>query len=69
MTLKECIPASSTLLYHPAIARRAASFMVFFENTILKEWHKPYVFLMSGYSSNIVLPPFVSASLSIYQLI
>ena len=31
MILNECIPASSTLLYHRAIARRAASFMVFFE--------------------------------------
>ena len=52
MTLKECIPASSTLLYHRAIARRAASFMVFLEKIIRREWHKPYAFLMSGYSSN-----------------
>ena len=52
MTFNERIPASSTLLYHRAIARYAASFMVFFENIIRREWHKPYAFLISGYSSN-----------------
>ena len=52
MTFNEYIPASS--IYHRAIARRAASFMVFFENIILKEWHNPYAFLMSGYSSKSI---------------
>ena len=36
MTFNEYIPASS--IYHRAIARRAASFMVFFENIIRREW-------------------------------
>ena len=46
MTFNERIPASSTLLYHRAIARYATSFMVFFENIIRREWHKPYAFLI-----------------------
>lgn len=37
MTLNEWIPASSTLLYHLAIDRRAASLIVFFENIMRKE--------------------------------
>ena len=52
MTLNEWNPASSTLLYHLAMDRRAASFIVFFEKIILKEWQSPYAFFISGYSSN-----------------
>ncbi len=52
MTLKEWNPASSTLLYHFAIDKRAASLIVFFEKIIRKEWHRPYAVLISGYSSN-----------------
>lgn len=50
--LKECSPASSSLLYQRATANRAAFLMVFFENIIRREWHRPYAILMSGYSQN-----------------
>ena len=52
MTLKEWNFASSTLLYHLAIDSLAASLIVFLENIIRSEWHSPYAFFMSGYSSN-----------------
>ena len=42
MTLNEWNPASSTLLYHLAMDRRTASFIVFFEKIILKEWQSLY---------------------------
>ena len=54
MTLKECSLASSTLLYHRAMAKRAASLTVFFEKIIRREWHKPYALWMSGYSLNSI---------------
>ena len=54
MTLNECNPASSTLLYHRAIESLAASLIEFFENIIRKEWHSPYACLISGYSSNSI---------------
>ena len=54
MTLNEWNPASSTLLYHLAIASRAASLTVFFENIIRREWQSPYAACMSGYSSNSI---------------
>ena len=61
MTFNERIPASSTLLYHRAIARYAASFMVFFENIIRREWHKRLsgnIWLVSFKISYLCLPLF-----------
>ena len=50
MTLNEWNPASSTWLYHLAIASLVASFMVFLEKIILKECDSPYAFFISGNS-------------------
>ena len=41
MTLKECNPTSSTLLYYRAIESLAASLIEFLENIIRNEWHSP----------------------------
>ena len=54
MTLKEENPASSTLLYQRAMARRAASLIAFLENIILRDWQSPYTVFISGYCSNSI---------------
>lgn len=54
---KDCAPASYILLCHRAMAGRTASLMVFFENVISREWHKPHAPLMSGYSPNGITAP------------
>lgn len=70
MTLKEWNPAFSTLFFHLAMDRRAASLIVFLEKIIRSEWHNPYAVLMSGYSSKSIaarcfcLPVHFSADLN-----
>ena len=54
MTLKEWNPVSSTLLYHRAIDKRAASFIVFLEKIMRSEWRNTYAVFMSGYASKSI---------------
>ena len=48
-------PGLLHLLYHFAIDRRAASFIVFFEKIIHREWQSPDAYRMSGYQRCLII--------------